>query len=71
MLTRNRTRTRWVAAFASTLDVWNVVLIAYDLTGVGEVVPLVSTQILLHRLTFLGFVIRFLFKACPRFRWVS
>lgn len=31
------------------LDVWNVVLIAYDLMHIREVVPLVSAQVLLHR----------------------
>lgn len=49
MLTRNRTWVRWFAALASVLDMWDVVLIPYDLMDVEEVVPLVGTQVLSHR----------------------
>jgi len=51
MLTGNRTRVRWFTAPASMFDVRSVVLIAYDLTNVGEVVSLVSAQMLLYRRT--------------------
>ena len=51
MLTRNRTRVRRGTTLASTLDMWNVVLIAYDLKDIGEIVSLIGTEMLLPRWT--------------------
>jgi hypothetical protein len=51
MLTRNRARVRRVTTLASTLDMRNVVLVAYDLKDIGVVVSFIRTQMLLHRRT--------------------
>ena len=51
MLTRNRARVRRVTTLASTLDMWNVVLVAYDLKDIGVIVSFIRTQMLLPRWT--------------------
>ena len=51
MLTRNRARVWRVTTLASTLDMWDVVFVTYDLKDIGEIVSLIGTEMLLSRRT--------------------
>ena len=47
MLTRNRARVWRVTTLATTLDMWDVVLVAHDPKDIGEIVSLVGAEMLL------------------------
>ena len=51
MLTRNQARVWRVTTLTSTLDMWDVVFVAHDLKDIGEIVPLIGTEMLLPRRT--------------------
>jgi hypothetical protein len=51
MFTRNRAWVGWVTTLASTLDMWDVVFVAYDLKDIGVIVSFVRTEMLLPRWT--------------------